>query len=149
MSALSARRGLLSRLGLSSRAAAPDGALVLPRWLRRPARAFRHLLSGEVEAPRYAATALTAGFLAVTGVYGMIVGGHTSTVVQAFTARSGFAMSDIRVSGNVETSEIDIIQQIGLDGWTSLIGFDAEAPEFGIEIALQGGCGCDFVVVDP
>ena len=127
MSALSARRGLLSRLGLSSRAAAPDGALVLPRWLRRPARAFRHLLSGEVEAPRYAATALTAGFLAVTGVYGMIVGGHTSTVVQAFTARSGFAMSDIRVSGNLETSEIDIIQQIGLDGWTSLIGFDAEA----------------------
>ena len=32
-----------------------------------------------------------------------------------------------RSSGNRETSEIDILDRLGLDGWTSLIGFDAEA----------------------
>jgi len=31
------------------------------------------------------------------------------------------------VFGNNETSEIDILQQLDLDGWTSLIGFDADA----------------------
>lgn len=125
MSALSAPGGLLARIGRAGGNAGGDGALVLPRWMRRPARFLGHLFSGNVEAPPHATKALMGGFFAATAFYGMVAGGHTSTVVQAFTARSGFAMADIRVSGNRETSEIDIIQQIGLDGWTSLIGFDA------------------------
>ena len=33
----------------------------------------------------------------------------------------------IKISGHGETSEIDILQELGLDGGTSLIGFDTEA----------------------
>ncbi len=39
----------------------------------------------------------------------------------------GFAVDQVRVSGNKETSEIDILERLDLDGWTSLVGFDAEA----------------------
>jgi cell division protein FtsQ len=101
--------------------------LILPRWLRRPARLLGRLFSGDVTAPRYAATAMTAIFLSATGVYGAVIGGHGPSIVQAVTARSGFAVEDVRMAGNRETSDIDILEQLGLDGWTSLVGFDADA----------------------
>lgn len=110
-----------------SRAANVWDGLVLPRWLRKPARVLGRLLGGEVAVPRYAATTMTAVFFSATGVYGAILGGHGPAIVQAVTARSGFAVEDVRMAGNRETSEIDVLQELGLDGWTSLIGFDADA----------------------
>ncbi|CAG0996162.1 hypothetical protein RHIZO_02527 [Rhizobiaceae bacterium] len=100
---------------------------MLPRWLRRPARVLGRLTGGDVVAPRYSSSIMTAAFLAATGLYGAQVGGHMPAVVQALTARSGFAVDQVRVTGHVETSEIDILDALALDGWTSLIGFDAEA----------------------
>ena len=50
-----------------------------------------------------------------------------TSIVQSITARTGFAVDQIKVVGNRETSEIDILDRLELDGWTSLIGFDAEA----------------------
>jgi cell division protein FtsQ len=120
------RRQGADRGALSGLSAAWDG-LVLPRWLRKPARVFSRFVVGDVAIPRYAATMMTAGFLAVTGIYGAIVGGHAPAVLQAITARSGFAVDDVRMAGNKETSEIDVLGQLQLDGWTSLIGFDADA----------------------
>ena len=38
----------------------------------------------------------------------------------------GFAVDQVRVTGHSETSEIDILERLDLDGWTSLIGFDAD-----------------------
>ena len=43
------------------------------------------------------------------------------------STRTGFAVDQIKVVGNRQTSEIDILDRLELDGWTSLIGFDAEA----------------------
>jgi cell division protein FtsQ len=103
---------------------AAGGAFVLPRWLRRPARFFGRLTSGEVEPPRFAATIASAILLGSAGLYGMVLGGHSAAVAQAISARSGFAVEDIRISGNRYTSEIDIFDRIQLDGWTALIGFD-------------------------
>ncbi|MGH6760014.1 MAG: cell division protein FtsQ/DivIB [Phyllobacterium sp.] len=99
---------------------------VLPRFLRKPARAAVRLFSGEIAFPRYIGTAGAAGFLALTGVYGAIVGGHTPEVVKATTSTFGFAVEDVRVTGNVETSEIDVLGALALDGSTSLIGVGAE-----------------------
>ena len=47
--------------------------------------------------------------------------------IQAVTSHLGFAIEEVKVSGHHETSEIDILERLGLDGWTSTIGFDAEA----------------------
>lgn len=109
------------------------GGFVLPRWLRRPARFATRVTSGDVEVPPFAMTALSAALLGAFCVYGVAVGGHMPSVVQAVTARTGFAIDEIRVSGNRETSEIDIFDRVGLDGWTSLVGFDAEEARRRIE----------------
>lgn len=100
---------------------------VLPRWLRRPARVLGRLTGGDLVPPRFSASIMTAAFLAASGLYGAQVGGHMPAIVQALTARSGFAVDQVRVTGHIETSEIDILDALALDGWTSLIGFDAEA----------------------
>lgn len=98
---------------------------VLPRLLRKPVRFMARMLAGDVEPPRYAATMASAAFLSASVVYGAIVGGHMPGVVKEVTARTGFAVEEVRITGNREVSEIDVFAQIGLDGWTSLIGFDA------------------------
>lgn len=100
---------------------------VLPRQLRRPVRLLVRLCGGEYEAPRFSAAILSMALIASAGAYGAVLGGYADSVVQGVTARTGFAVDQIKVVGNHQTSEIDVLGQLGLDGWTSLIGFDAEA----------------------
>ncbi|TPI59503.1 MULTISPECIES: cell division protein FtsQ/DivIB [unclassified Mesorhizobium] len=100
---------------------------VLPRQLRRPMRVLARLCGGEYEAPRFSAAILSAALIASSSAYGAYLGGYTDSIVQGITARTGFAVDQIKVVGNRQTSEIDVLDRLGLDGWTSLIGFDAEA----------------------
>ena len=104
-----------------------SGRFVLPRFLRRPARFIARLCDGEYQPPRRAGLVATAVFLASSALYGAWLGGQIPAAAQAVTARLGFAVDQVRVSGNKETSEIDILGRLGLSGWTSLIGFDADA----------------------
>lgn len=113
----------LPRFGLSMAAE----RFVLPRFLRRPARLVSRLANSEPELPRFVATIGTAAFLTVAGLYGVVVGGHVPALVQYVTSNAGFAIETIDVAGNRETSEIDILDRLQLDGSTSLLGFDAEA----------------------
>lgn len=113
----------LGRRGAEAAAGIADG--VLPRALRKPARMLGRVFAGEVEVSRFAAPAMALGLLAATGAYGAWQGGHLPALVQALTARSGFAVAQLHITGNRDTSEIDIIGAIGLDGHTSLVGFDA------------------------
>lgn len=99
---------------------------VLPRLLRRPTRLLARLASGDYTPPPFSASMATAALLALSGAYGAYVGGQMPAFVQAVTARSGFAVDQVRVTGHHETSEIDILGQLELDGWTSLVGFDAD-----------------------
>ncbi|SUU89220.1 cell division protein FtsQ [Aminobacter aminovorans] len=99
---------------------------VLPRLLRKPVRMLSRFGRGEFTPPPYAASMLTAAFLAASSLYGAYLGGHFPAMVQGVTARSGFAVDQIKVSGNRETSEIDILDKLELDGWTSLVGFNPE-----------------------
>lgn len=108
------------------RLAFATSGFVLPRALRKPARFFSRAVRGEVETPPFAMLALSAALIGSFSLYGAVVGGHVPAMVQAVTARTGFAIDEIRVSGNVETSEIDIFDRVGLDGWTSLVGFDVQ-----------------------
>ncbi|HEX2147544.1 MAG TPA: cell division protein FtsQ/DivIB [Pseudorhizobium sp.] len=106
---------------------AHDERRVLPRPLRRMVRFTVSLATGRIYIPRHVGTVSTFAFLGVVGIYGMSVGGHSETVAQAVTASAGFAIEDVRVSGNDQTSEIDILQLLGLDGTTSLVALDIEA----------------------
>ncbi len=133
MSALMSRRGgkagaslAVLAASLSPRALLP-GRFVLPRFMRRPGRFVARLCDGDYQPPRHFGITATAIYLAASIGYGAWLGGQIPMAAQAVTARLGFAVDQIRVSGNKETSEIDILERLDLDGWTSLIGFDAEA----------------------
>jgi cell division protein FtsQ len=100
---------------------------VLPRFLRKPVRFVGRLCDGEYQPPRYFGTGAVALFMSASMLYGAWLGGALPSIAQSVTGRLGFAVDEVRVAGNVETSEIDILGSLALDGWTSLIGFDAEA----------------------
>ncbi|MET2826063.1 cell division protein FtsQ/DivIB [Mesorhizobium shangrilense] len=100
---------------------------VLPRMLRRPVRVLARLGEGDFKAPPFSATILSAVLLGSSATYGAYLGGDVDGVVQNITARTGFAVDQVKVVGNQQTSEIDILDRLQLDGWTSLIGFNAEA----------------------
>ncbi|WP_084032673.1 cell division protein FtsQ/DivIB [Chelativorans sp. J32] len=101
-----------------------EAGIVLPRWLRKPARMMQRLRLGEKRLPPFAATGVSLALFMATGIYGVIEGGHSEEVLKAVTSRVGFAINDVEVAGNRESSEIDVLQQVGLDGWTSMVGFD-------------------------
>src|SRR3954468_8451204 len=126
MSWLGAWPGAANPAAADGHAVAHDG-IVLPRFLRRPARLLGRVTDGEFAAPRFSASILTAGLLAVTGLYRVYLAGRFPIAVQAVTSHLGFAIEEVKVAGHHETSEIDILERLGLDGWTSTIGFDAEA----------------------
>jgi cell division protein FtsQ len=109
------------------RAGGSAGTYVLSRLLRGPTRFAGRLLRGDVVFPRFSATIASAVLFAATGAYGAYLGGQWPEVVQAITSRTGFAIDNVHVVGNRQTSEIDVIGALGLDGWTSQIGFSAAA----------------------
>lgn len=102
-------------------------AKVLPRPLRRLVRFVVSLCSGRIVLPRHLGKVSLAGFYGLVCLHGVVVGGHGPVVMQTVTSKAGFAVEDVRVSGNQHTSEIDILQLLGLDGSTSLLGLDIAA----------------------
>lgn len=126
MFALTGRKKSRSRQASASDLAEADGGRVLPRPLRRIVRFAVGLAVGRVHVPRHAGTIAAVSFLAATGFYGMSLGGHSHDFAQATTTAAGFAIDDVKVSGARETSEIDILEQLGLDGTTSLVALDVE-----------------------
>lgn len=98
----------------------------LPRFLRRPLRLVTALTRGHVHVPRHAGSVAAAAFLGLTGVYGMQLGGHTQDFFQTMTSGAGFALEDVHISGNVATSDIDVLQQLGIEGANSVISISAE-----------------------
>jgi cell division protein FtsQ len=124
--ALNGRAYSADRPAATRQASAAAGAFVLPKFLRKPFRLAMRLFEGNVTVPRHFGTVGALGFLGLTGLYGMQLGGHTPEVVKATTSTFGFAIEKVDVAGNRETSDIDVLGVLALDGQTSLIGLSAE-----------------------
>ena len=122
MFALSVKKSRVRPAGLAE----PEAGRVLPRPLRRIVRFLVSLAAGRINIPRHTGSVATVAFIGVTGLYGMSLGGHSQDFAQASTTAIGFAIEDVKVSGNRETSEIDILERLGLDGTTSLVALDVK-----------------------
>lgn len=110
----------------SAEAAVRAGAsrrLVLPRVLRRPVRALRR---AEWTLPRHAGLKGLALLFAATGIAGVVAGGHGTTVVSAVTAFTGFGIENVRITGQTETSEVDVLDSLALGPFPSLLTLDVE-----------------------
>jgi cell division protein FtsQ len=104
--------------------ASPGDKMVLPRPLRRAVRFVGSLAAGRINIPRHVGSVAVLAFYGLTGVYAFSITGDTRDVAQAMTSAVGFAINNVKVSGNEQTSEIDILERLGLDGTTSLMALD-------------------------
>ena len=103
----------------------PSGdKMILPRHLRRAVRFLGSLAAGRIDIPRHLGTVSLVAFYALTGAYIVSLSGETRDMTQALTSAAGFAINNVKVSGNAETSEIDILERLGLDGTTSLMALN-------------------------
>lgn len=128
MSALRSRFGWKDRALALASLHVEEGRIVfvLPRFLRKPARFAGRLISGEIRVPRHGVAILSSALIGGFVVYGTILGGHVPGVARTVSSVTGFAVENVRVTGNVELSEIDVLGALDLDGMTSLIGIGAE-----------------------
>ena len=105
-----------------------SGHFVLPRVLRRPVRILARLGVGDFQAPRFSAAIMSARAARFEQCLWRLSrrprrwhrSEHHGPHRLSPSIRS-------RSSAIAQTSEIDILDRLELDGWTSLIGFDAEA----------------------
>jgi cell division protein FtsQ len=110
-----------------------DGAsrrIVLPRFLRRPARALRRL---RWMPPRHAGLKGAVLLFLATGIAGVVAGGHGTTVVAAITSWTGFAVENVRITGQSETSEVDVLEGLGLGAFPSLLTLDLDSARERVE----------------
>ncbi|KQT51049.1 cell division protein FtsQ [Aureimonas sp. Leaf454] len=84
-----------------------------------------------LRAPRFATIA--ALLLSSTALYGMAIGGHTTSVIDTVAQPLGFSIDRIDVSGNGETSEIDVLQALWGTGAQSLPSLDPAAAREALE----------------
>jgi cell division protein FtsQ len=104
--------------------------IVLPRALRRPARILSRL---DWDPPRHAGLKLAAGFMALTGFTGMVMGGHTLAVASAVSAWCGLAIDQVEITGQSETSEVDVLGKLALGDYPSIVTLDVTGARERIE----------------
>jgi cell division protein FtsQ len=104
--------------------------VVLPRFLRRPVRALRRL---NWRQPSHFGTKSVAALFLVTAVGGVVAGGHGMTVLSAATAWAGFAIENVKITGQSETSEVDVLAALDIGQYPSTLTLDLEDAKARIE----------------
>ncbi len=85
----------------------------------------------EMPLPRF--RTIAAGLLGSTAVYGMILGSHTTAVIDAVAEPLGMSIETVDVTGYSETSEIDVLQTLWMTGAQTLPALDLTAAREAIE----------------
>lgn len=104
-------------------ALAPRGRGV-PRLHRRPLWRAAGILQ---DLPEWAGTAGALAFLSATIFYALVVGGYARTVSESLTSAAGFEIAAVKLSGQRETTEFEILEALEIEQGTSLALFDAAA----------------------
>jgi len=112
------------------REGAGDDRRVLHPVLRRPARRLSRI---DWTTPRYVGIKGLAVFFGATAIAGIVIGGHTQSVVSAVTAASGLAIDQVKITGQSETSEVDILERLAIEESSSLFSFDLDAARERVE----------------
>jgi len=96
------------------------------RFLWRYRGLFKHFQLEDVRVPCHSGSAAVAAFFSIAVVFGIFAGGHAPQAFRLVTSAAGFAVEKVNISGNHQTSEIDVLEALELDGETSMIGFDVD-----------------------
>jgi cell division protein FtsQ len=104
--------------------------IVLPRFLRRPVRVLGKL---DWRVPRHFGIKGLIGLFLATAIAGVIIGGHGMAVISAVTAWLGLAIDEVKITGQSETSEVDVLERLQMGPLPSLLTFDVEAAKARVE----------------
>ncbi len=108
----------------SKRQQQPVERLVLPRPLRFLTRHINRIHDTTLLIPAGTGSMMAVGFLAITVGYGVYAGGHSDVVVSSAASTAGLDVGSIKISGQVETSEADVLAALDLNSHGALLGFD-------------------------
>ncbi|WP_205756131.1 cell division protein FtsQ/DivIB [Labrenzia sp. 011] len=78
------------------------------------------------ELPQWAGSAAALGFLTLTIGYGIVIGGHGRIVSDALLSAAGFGVEAVKLSGQREIDEFQILEALEIHEGSSLALFDAE-----------------------
>ena len=104
--------------------------VVLPRPLRRPVRALRRV---DWRLPSHIGTKSLVAMFIATAIGGVVLGGNGVTVLSAVTAKAGFAIEKVEITGQSETSETDVLSALDIGQYPSLLTLDLEDAQARIE----------------
>jgi cell division protein FtsQ len=120
----------LRRVFAKREASGRTGGFVAPRVLRRPLRMLSRL---DWRVPRYAGLKSLAVFFIATAVAGITLGGHGTDVVSAVASWSGLGINSVKITGQSETSEVDVLDRLNMGAYPSLVTFDVDGARARIE----------------
>jgi len=118
--------------------------LVLRRKMRKTQDMEHSTVAGvlknaleDVVVPCHAGSVGLVAFFAATLFYGVAVGGHMPQMVKLTTSSFGFGVENVEINSQANghlaalkhISEIDILETLGLDGDTSMLGFDVASAQ--------------------
>ncbi len=122
MLSLRRKAGMVSAYPLEAELA-PRGRGV-PRLRRRPVWRQAGWIA---DLPRWTGTVSAVAFLAATITYGVILGGHGRMVAQSLISAAGLGVEAVKLSGQREVAEYQILDALALEEGDSLVLFDADA----------------------
>lgn len=124
-------KGRIGETAMAGRGEAAAQGLVLPRILRRPVRAIQRI---EWKVPhRFGLKAFLIFAIGTAGA-GMWFGGHAMTVVSAITAKAGLAITEVKITGQSETSEVNVLERLAIGEYPSLLTFDVDKARARVEL---------------
>lgn len=98
--------------------------VVLPRFLRRAVRSLRRV---DLRLPRYFGLKSIAALFFATAFAGVLIGGNGATLLSAVTASAGFAIENVKIAGQSETNEVDVLAALDIGTYPSLLTLDLDA----------------------
>ncbi|PLW75541.1 cell division protein FtsQ/DivIB [Cohaesibacter celericrescens] len=75
--------------------------------------------------PRGVGWGLSVGFLAVTALYGSMIGGENQTALERASTVLGLKVEAVLITGQKEVTEAEILSVLGINEDSSLLTFDA------------------------
>ncbi|WP_428673966.1 cell division protein FtsQ/DivIB [Roseibium sp.] len=79
------------------------------------------------ELPQWTGSAAALGFLTLTIGYGIVIGGHGRLVSDALLSGAGFGIEAVKLSGQREINEFQILEALEIPEGASLALYDAES----------------------
>lgn len=116
--------------GRGAASAAQPTSPRMPSWLARKMRALDRI---DRRLPKHVGLELTALLFVATGIAGLTSAGRTDAFVASLSEAAGLSVESVRITGQMETSEVSVLAKLQLPTDAALPSIDLAAARERIE----------------